>query len=82
MDKAKIESAINQLDKNGHKLHEQALAEGYVDEVCLKAECGTVLLAHHHFLHCDPQSCPMVSRENLNSEGQPKTLLETLAKEG
>lgn len=81
VNKKKIETAINQLDENGRKLYKQALTEGYKDEICPKAQCGIVLLAHHHFLRCDPQSCPMVSRQNLNSDGQPKSLLEMFAEE-
>ena len=81
LNKARIEAAISQLDENGHKLHKQALAEGYEDEVCPHAECGAVLLAHHHFILCGIQDCPMVSRQNLNRDGNPKTLLETLVKE-
>jgi hypothetical protein len=76
--KAKIDTAISQLDENGHKLHEQALAEGYKDEVCPNAGCGTVLLAHRHFIRCGIQGCPMVSRQNLNPDGNPKTLLDKL----
>jgi hypothetical protein len=75
---AKIEAAISQLDENGHKLHEQALAEGHNDEVCPNAGCGTVLLAHHHFIRCGIQGCPMVSRQNLNPDGNPRTLLDKL----
>lgn len=37
--------------------HQEALDEGYKDEVCPK--CGTVFLAHHHFVKCPEKSCPM-----------------------
>jgi hypothetical protein len=77
--RVKIDMATQGLNAHERELHEQALGEGYKDEVCPKADCEAVLLAHHHFLRCDPKSCPMISRQNLNSDGQPKTLLEMLA---
>ena len=73
-----IDTEISRLGENGRRLHDQALLEGYKDEVCPEARCGVVLLAHHHFLRCDHAACPMVSRQNLNSDGNPKNLLETL----
>lgn len=34
-----------------------ALTEGYYSERCL--ECQQTLLAYHHFVRCERQSCPM-----------------------
>lgn len=76
---AKIDATISKLDEQGRVLREQAISEGYKDEICPRADCGVVLLAHHHFVRCDPATCPMASRQNLNADGEPKTLLEILA---
>ena len=37
--------------------HQEALDEGYKDEVCEK--CGTTFLACHHFIRCEDPKCPM-----------------------
>jgi hypothetical protein len=50
------------------KLQAEAEAQGYVDETCPK--CGTVLKAYHHFIRCDANPCPMVSKRD------PRTLLQ------
>lgn len=52
-------------------LHDQAIAEGYKDEIC--PACGLELLAHHHFIRCDNSPCPM------RSTSDPRTLLEIWA---
>jgi hypothetical protein len=39
------------------KARQEAIQEGYKDEKCLK--CGTVYLAHHHFVRCNDPDCPM-----------------------
>jgi hypothetical protein len=44
-------------DVDVDKLYQEALAEGYKDEVCLK--CGQVYLAHFHFVRCNEPDCPM-----------------------
>ena len=50
----KISAAIGELDDNDRTLHAEALEEGYKDEVCPKTDCEIVLLAHKHFLLCNP----------------------------
>lgn len=52
--------------------HQEALAEGYKDEVCPK--CGAVFLAFHHFVMCDDENCPM-------KDGNPSLLEQLLGKE-
>ncbi len=79
LNQEKIATAINQLDEHCRKLHEQALGQGFKDEICPETRCSIVLLAHQHLVRCDPTSCPMISRQNLNPDGQPKSLLDTLA---
>lgn len=49
--------------------HQEALAEGYKDEICPK--CKTVLLAHHHLVNCPDSSCPMRAKDG-------KSLLEMI----
>lgn len=70
-DQKKIELALVQLDDDGRKRHTEALGQGYKDEVC--GECGTVLLAHHHAIRCNSQTCPMATK---HPDGRPKTLFE------
>lgn len=74
----RISAAVNQLDEAGRELYTQAISEGYKDEICPHPDCGVVLLAHKHYLHCDPRLCPMASRLDPNSDGSSKTLLEKL----
>jgi len=50
--------------------HAEALAQGYKDETCSK--CGTVFLAHIHFVRCHAKPCPMVSTK------EPRTILEQM----
>jgi len=72
----KIKNAIKKLTPELKEKHKEALAEGYKDEVCKK--CGTVLLAHHHFVHCVNArlgECPMVSKK------MPKSLLDMMVGE-
>jgi hypothetical protein len=56
-------------DPNLIRLRDEALAEGHVDELC--GRCGTLLMAHHHFLRCDLDACPMKSKDG-------KSLLDML----
>ena len=51
--------------KTQEELHKEALAEGYKDEKC--PTCGTMFLAHHHFVICDQSSCPMKSTIDTKS---------------
>jgi len=46
-------------DKSQDELHAEAIAEGYKDETC--AKCGTLHLAHKHFILCYERPCPMIS---------------------
>lgn len=39
-------------------LHAEAIAQGYKDETC--SRCGTVFLAHIHFIRCNARPCPML----------------------
>ena len=61
-------SHMNQ-DCDIDKMRAEAIQEGYNDEFCEK--CGTVFLAHHHFVRCDKADCPM-------KEKGGKSLLEAL----
>ena len=51
--------------KTQEELHKEALAEGYKDEKCPK--CGTMFLAHHHFVRCNEAECPMKSTTDTKS---------------
>lgn len=44
---------------------EQALADGYKDEICPK--CGTLFEAQIHFIRCDAVPCPMRSTVETRS---------------
>jgi hypothetical protein len=50
---------------NAEKKHQEALAEGYKDEVCPR--CGVVFLAFYHFVKCSEDICPM-------KDGKPSLL--------
>lgn len=50
---------------DAEKKHQEALAEGYKDEVCPK--CGAVFLAFIHFVMCSDAGCPM-------KDGKPSLL--------
>jgi ribosomal protein S27AE len=61
-----IELRVAQLDDDTKKLREQAIAQGYKDDICPK--CSTVLLAHHHFVACNyarTNNCPMSNNTSL-----------------
>lgn len=47
---------------------EQALAEGYKDEIC--SRCKKLFEAHIHWIRCDANPCPMKSTK------EPRTLFE------
>ena len=67
-----IKSEIQSLTPELTIKHNEALSEGYKDEICSK--CGAVLLAHHHFVKCDLAKCgdcPMVPKDS-------KSLLDQL----
>jgi hypothetical protein len=70
---AKIDQALSAMNENEKKLHAQALAEGYKDELC--PECGVVFLAFHHFIRCQSETCPMKLRDG---GGHAPTFLEML----
>lgn len=53
-------------------LHQEAIGEGYKDEVCPK--CGAIFLAHHHLLDCPDRDCPMKGNDG-------KSILEMLLEE-
>lgn len=56
-----LEKELQELDKEGLRLRNEAMAEGHKDEKCPK--CETILLAHHHLIICEYASsgnCPMV----------------------
>lgn len=58
-----IEKAIATLDEDGARRHAEGLKEGYKDAECPK--CGTVSLAHQHFINCTHAhsgTCPMVPK--------------------
>ncbi len=56
-----IDQMLATLDENQRMLEDKALLQGHKDEVC--GECGTVLLAFHHFLTCRSETCPMKLRD-------------------
>lgn len=70
-DQEKIDIALAQLDGHGKILHDEAIGEGYKDEVC--GECKTVLLAHQSFIRCGSKTCPKITR---HPDGRPKTVFE------
>jgi len=72
-DKAKIDLALSALNGDQKKLHAEAVAEGYKDELC--PECGVVFLAFHHFIRCQSETCPMKLRDK---GGHAPTFLEML----
>lgn len=41
------------------KLYDEAVGEGYKDEVC---RCGTIFLACSHFVNCASPDCPMKTK--------------------
>jgi hypothetical protein len=49
----------------------EAIREGYKAEVC--SGCDTVIFAHHHFIRCEKETCPMKDGEG--------SILEQLLKE-
>lgn len=74
-----VNLAINQLDKNEQRLHKEALREGFKDELCPKVGCGRILLAHKHFIMCEPpDECPMISKKLTHKNGKPKSMLDLL----
>lgn len=58
------------MNADNSTLREQALAEGYKDEVCPK--CGTLFEAQIHLVRCDARPCPMISTTD------PRTLFERM----
>ena len=64
------------LDKETRERRDKAVAEGYKDEKC--DECGTVLLAHHSFIRCGSDTCPMKIRE---PDGSTKSLLDLITED-
>lgn len=70
-----IEAAIQYVEANKNafgdydirKLHEQAVKEGYIAEVC---SCEKFLLAHHHYVRCDVEECPMKSKTDKRTLAQ------------
>ena len=69
----KIQKVLACMTENEKKLWKEAIAQGYKDEVC--SECGTVILAFHHFLRCKSETCPMKEKD---SSGKTHSLLEKL----
>jgi hypothetical protein len=53
---------------------EQALKDGYRDEIC--PVCEVMLEAQIHFVRCEYSKCPMISKED------GRTLLQRWAGEG
>lgn len=72
-DSQKIAAAIASLDPAQTARYQQALKEGYKDEVCPR--CGGVHLACDHFIRCGFEDCPMKSRDGA---GHASTLLEMM----
>lgn len=52
-----ITESINSLNDRMKDEHEKCIAQGYKDEICPKCDC--VFLAHHHFVNCNIETCPM-----------------------
>jgi hypothetical protein len=50
----------------------QALEQGYTHETC---DCGSVFLAHIHFVRCTPH-CPMVSKTDKRTVFEQLFLLD------
>ena len=58
-----IEGCQIEITDDVAKLREEAIAEGYIDEIC--PECKTVLLANQHFVRCDSKTCPMSNGKSI-----------------
>lgn len=52
-----IKLAISNLSPALKIEHDKCLAKGYKDEHCPK--CNAIALAHHHFIDCSNNPCPM-----------------------
>lgn len=62
----KIQQSIDILDERGKELLKEAIeVDGYKNEVCSK--CGGVFLAHHHYIRCFDDPCPMKSKSDTRS---------------
>jgi len=60
----KVKTEVNKLGPKETVLHNEALEDGYKDEICPK--CGIVFLAHFHFVNCEKihcGECPMVAKD-------------------
>ncbi len=59
-DETLIQQRHERMTADEKERHAKAIKEGYKDEVCPREDCRTVLLAFHHFLRCNPNTCPMI----------------------
>ncbi len=53
-----LQQAIVALGSHERSLREKALEQGCRDETCPR--CGTLFLAHKHFIKCEEADCPMI----------------------